>query len=83
LRYSQLMEHHKIVKTTLCSVVRQTSGFPIFLLSNIHERNPNQKASKQPQITDKKNSEDRMPGEEDTKGWHFSGASQTLRGWGC
>jgi hypothetical protein len=48
------MEHHKIVKRTLCSLVGRTSDFPIFFLSNIHERNPNQKASKQPQITDKR-----------------------------
>jgi hypothetical protein len=60
------MEHHKIVKRTLCSVVGQTLIFPSSF-SNIHKRNPNQKASKQPQITDKKNSEDRMLGEEDTK----------------
>jgi hypothetical protein len=41
--------------------------FLIFFLSNVHKRNPNQKAREQPQITDKKNSADRMPGEEDTK----------------
>jgi hypothetical protein len=61
------MEHHKIVKRTLWSVVGHTSDSPIFFLSNIHERNPNQKASKQPQIYKYKNSEDRMLGEEDTK----------------
>jgi hypothetical protein len=61
------MEHHKSVKRTLCSVVGQTFDFPIFFPSNIHKRNPNQKAREQPQITDIKNSEDRMLGEEDNK----------------
>jgi hypothetical protein len=60
------MEHHKIVKRTLCSVVGQTLIFPSSF-SNMLKRNPNQKTSKQPHITDKKNSEDRMPAKEDTE----------------
>jgi hypothetical protein len=58
------MEHHKVEKGTLCSVVGQTLIFPSCFSQTYIRETPNARlGSRQPQITYKKNSEDRMVGE--------------------